>query len=156
LSAQPRSIEDVRKADFMGAPSLFPDFEITGAIEMKRLFFSAAIVCVLASSASAQQPFQITEVEPGQEVAEEFATPTMTPEVWLYLQEMKKNENPKALIHRRAAHKAAQRQARLDSRKWYGQSLSRPSLNVTPFTDSYAPEWYVFPQTSRATRGVQR
>ena len=44
-------------------------------------------------------------------------------------------------IHRKAELKAAQRQRRLATQKWFGYSNSRPSASATPFMGIYSPTW---------------
>lgn len=44
-------------------------------------------------------------------------------------------------IHRKAELKAAQRQRRLATQKWFGYSNSRPSASAAPFMGIYSPSW---------------
>ncbi len=64
-----------------------------------------------------------------------------TAEMWFYEQERTRHEDPKAAVRRRAEYRAAQRENRIESLRWFGMSNSRPSASVTPFTGTYAPTW---------------
>lgn len=64
-----------------------------------------------------------------------------TPEMWFYQQQMRANLDPKLAVRRRAEFRGTQRQNRLASSAWFGQSKSRPTASGTPFTDSYSSSW---------------
>jgi len=66
---------------------------------------------------------------------------TLTPEMWFYKQEMSRHDNPKEYVRRKAQFRAAQRQQRIESRKWYGLSLSRPLVSASPQYGTYSPMW---------------
>ena len=66
---------------------------------------------------------------------------TPTADMWLYEQSIKRYSDPKAAVRRRAEFEADQRQARLAARRWFGFSVSRPSVSTTPFTGTYSPMW---------------
>ena len=63
------------------------------------------------------------------------------PEMWLYLQEQKRYDDPRAAVRRNAEFRADQRQARLAAQKWFGYSNARPMASPTPIMGSYAPGW---------------
>lgn len=64
-----------------------------------------------------------------------------TPEMWFYQQQMRNYLDPKLAVRRRAEFRGEQRQHRLASSAWFGQSKLRPSASGTPFTDSYSSSW---------------
>lgn len=61
-----------------------------------------------------------------------------TPEMWFYLQEMRRYDDPSLARRRRAELTAAARRARLFSQQWYGISNSRPSVNAVPMMYRYS------------------
>jgi hypothetical protein len=65
----------------------------------------------------------------------------VSPEVWAYLQELQRQDDPKYNVRRAAMAKAEQRRMRLASQQWYGYSNSRPVVNPMPFTGNYSPAW---------------
>ena len=65
-----------------------------------------------------------------------------TPEMWMYLHEYKRFQDPKESVRNNAIMRAKQRQARLESQKWYGLSKSRPSANAVPqMSLHYGQQW---------------
>ncbi len=68
-------------------------------------------------------------------------SPTMTPEIWFYLQELRRYDDPKQAIRRNAEFRAEQLQNRLAAMKWFGQSNQRPIATPTPFMGTYSPMW---------------
>lgn len=93
----------------------------------------------VASSAYAQQPAR-PEPKPADSMAN---TPnsSMTPEMWLYLHEERRADDPASAVRRRAEIKAAQREQRLASSKWYGFYNARPSASMVPIMGTYSPTW---------------
>ncbi len=67
--------------------------------------------------------------------------PGMTPEMWLYLEEIRRRDNPQEAVRRKAEFRAAQRQNRLAARRWFGLSNLRPQSSHTPFMGTYSPYW---------------
>ncbi|HUY31198.1 MAG TPA: hypothetical protein VMV69_00350 [Pirellulales bacterium] len=65
----------------------------------------------------------------------------MTPEMWFYLRESRRYDDPKQAVRRKAEFKAAQRQRRIAAMQWYGFSNARPTVNASPFNGSYSPGW---------------
>jgi hypothetical protein len=70
-----------------------------------------------------------------------YDTPSMSTDLYIYLQEQRKLEDPKYIVQRRAALKAEQRERRLAAMKWYGLSNTRPVANAMPFMGTYSPSW---------------
>jgi hypothetical protein len=69
------------------------------------------------------------------------STLTQTPEMWFYSQERSRYEDPKNAVRRNAEFRAAQRQNRLASLRWFGMSNSRPIASPTPWFGTYSPAW---------------
>lgn len=65
----------------------------------------------------------------------------MTPEMWLYLQELRRYDDPHMAVRRKAEFRADQRQRRIASREWFGLSNMRPTANPTPWFGSYSARW---------------
>ncbi|PQO34159.1 hypothetical protein DTL21_11505 [Bremerella cremea] len=61
-----------------------------------------------------------------------------TPEMWFYLQEMRRYDDPALARRRRAELTAAARRARLFSQQWYGISNLRPTANAVPMMYRYS------------------
>ncbi|MCH2128043.1 MAG: hypothetical protein MK179_02810 [Pirellulaceae bacterium] len=67
---------------------------------------------------------------------------TLTPEMWFYLQELKRHDDPAQAVRRKAEFRAEQRRQRLAMRKWYGHSQSRPHSSATPWTNDTRPRFW--------------
>ena len=65
----------------------------------------------------------------------------MTPEMWLYVQEMRRHDDPKEAVRRKAEYRTAQRQRRMAAREWFGYSNARPTANSDPWTAGYSAHW---------------
>ena len=66
---------------------------------------------------------------------------TQTEDMWFYLQELRRYDDPQAVVRRKAERKGDQRRQRLAAMKWYGYSQGRPSANPTPSMGVYSPTW---------------
>jgi hypothetical protein len=64
-----------------------------------------------------------------------------TEEMWFYLQELRRYDDPQVVIRRKAEKKGEQRRQRLAAMKWFGWSQSRPTASPTPWTGVYSPSW---------------
>jgi hypothetical protein len=96
----------------------------------------AALGILLGNTTFAQESAGERKVAENQEV------PTnMSPEMWAYLQEMRRQDDPKLNARRAAQFKAEQRRLRLASQQWYGYSNLRPIANPMPIMGSYSPSW---------------
>jgi hypothetical protein len=107
---------------------------------MNRTFLALSLVLVCGSFASAQQP---ARGRPGQGTGEQpVLTPeTVTPDMWYYSQEMRRHDDSRQAVRRKAEFVAQQRTLRIESMKWFGMSNSRPLASTTPFMDEYSPSW---------------
>ena len=64
-----------------------------------------------------------------------------TEDMWFYLQELRRYDDPQVVIRRKAERKAEQRRQRLAAMKWFGWSQSRPTASSTPWMGVYSPNW---------------
>jgi len=116
---------------------------------MKRLLtFSACLVLATAASTFAQERGTTLKIQnPAQTEVKQPQLPpgtslgTVTPEMWLYLQEQQRHDDPEMAVRRNAEFRATQRQDRIASRRWFGLSNSRPSASPIPTMGSYSPFW---------------
>src|SRR5262245_58056115 len=115
---------------------------------MKMPFVALLLSFAVCSLAQAQQPITTTD---------RAATPTanttagingstlspseMTPEMWFYIQEQRRHDDPAQAVRRKAEYKADQRMTRIATAKWYGYSNSRPEASSTPTMGNYSPGW---------------
>ncbi len=102
-----------------------------------RYTFVLAIVAV-AGQAHAQELKVITENHDDSIVQEMPSLGNATPEMWFYLQELRRYEDPAAAQRRRAELTAAARRSRIMARQWYGISNLRPSANPVPWMYRYS------------------
>lgn len=131
---------------------------------MKKILLMAAMLAWFATAASAQEGVEPAAGDAGANVDQEhnepaakqpirprgslrrdaeptLSPPTPTPEMWLYEQERKRYEDPKAAVRRAAEYRTTQRQRRIEARKWFGYSNSRPLASPNPWYDTYSPMW---------------
>jgi len=109
---------------------------------MKRLFLAAVITSLLCSGlAVAQEPAPEAELQYQPSPSDLPIQPGVSPQMWLYHQEMKRQAASALAVRRKAEYRAQQRMRRIASRKWFGISASRPPASVTPFTGTYSPFW---------------
>ena len=66
---------------------------------------------------------------------------SLTPEMWLYLKEMQREDDPAIAVRNNARWRAAQRRRRLAALRWFGFSNQRPQANPSPFFGTYSPVW---------------
>lgn len=112
------------------------------------LRFSAAGVVALvvligfANEANAQNVNNAKQREAATESSAAMPSgAAMTPEMWLYMQEQERYQDPKEAVRRKAELRTAQRQRRLESQRWFGFMNLRPPANPVPFYGSYSHTW---------------
>ncbi len=130
---------------------------------MKRLLaFSFLASLVLSTAAFAQEETEVKEPTPVDVAGEsrdaqpearpfrresaaeklpELNPSQVTPELYLYMQELRRHDDPKQAVRRKAEARSAARDARIAAMKWYGMSNSRPQVNPVPFMGTYSPTW---------------
>jgi hypothetical protein len=70
-----------------------------------------------------------------------MSAPQITPEMWLYIQEQRRHDDPAQAVRRKAEYQASQRQTRIASAKWFGYSNSRPETSPIPTMGVYSTGW---------------
>jgi hypothetical protein len=114
---------------------------------MKLRLFACLALGMLASTASAQNPFDdeprvvvrqpVTVTAPLPALSPE----SMTPEMYLYLQDQRRHDDPAQAVRRKAEMRAAQRMDRIAAMKWFGMSNARPQAATVPMMGVYSPAW---------------
>lgn len=105
---------------------------------MNRWLFALSLASLgLCSVASAQ----INGARKEADKRAQLVPAQVTPEMWVYSQELRRYEDPQQAVRRKAELRAAQRMERIAAMKWYGFSNSRPQANPVPFMSSYSPAW---------------
>ena len=97
-----------------------------------------SICCCIAGAASAQERSPAPRPASTRDAIDSV---TPTPEMWFYKQEMRRYDSPKETVRRKSQFRAAQRQQRIESRKWFGMSNARPVVSSGPQYGTYAPAW---------------
>ena len=113
---------------------------------MKRLILGISVVpaLLLCSMAAAQDPEGTVEpvvTEQQEAFLDQIPAPETTQDMWFYLQELRRYDDPHVMIRRKEEQKAEQRRLRLAAQKWFGMLPGRPNANPTPFTGAPAPMW---------------
>ncbi len=130
-----------------------PHFQLEDRAVNRMAIAFAVPLLAAAVSVLAQQPRTIVR---GRELIPEDMPATRTdgesldslsasPEIYFYQSELRRHDDPKHSIRRKADFRAFQRQRRLAALKWFGISNSRPTANPTPLTSSYAHGWAASP-----------
>ncbi len=112
---------------------------------MKRLILSISVVpaLLLCSVVAAQDPEGTVEPAVGEQNAalDQLQVPETTQDMWFYLQELRRYDDPHVMIRRKEERKGEQRRLRLAAQKWFGVLPGRPTANPTPYTGAYSPMW---------------
>jgi hypothetical protein len=107
---------------------------------MKRLILGLSVLlAVLCSTAFAEQP--LAKQDGNIDLSQAEVSPSLTPEIWLYLQEQRRYDDPKQAVRRKAEARAQQRRDRLSALKWFGMSNARPTASAVPWMGTYSPYW---------------
>lgn len=86
----------------------------------------------------------------------QHSEPSMSSDMWLYLHEQRRHDDPKQAVRRKAELKAAQRAERLAAQRWYGVSNQRPTASTSPFMGGYSASWSGFGTQPAPWSGVER
>jgi len=108
---------------------------------MIRFLLALTILVVISNSAFAQQPAFNLDQHSQTSPSDRQITPGMIPEIWFYMQQLQRHDDPKQAVRRKAEFRAEQRQKRMAAMKWFGQSNQRPQASPTPFYGTYSPYW---------------
>jgi hypothetical protein len=119
-----------------------------GYLSMKMPLVVLLLLSIAPSFSFAQQPL-VSRIDrqpaaPGPAVSPAVSTSSATPissEMWMYLHEEQRHDDPAQSVRRKAEYKADQRLSRINSAKWYGYSNSRPEASSIPFMGDYSPGW---------------
>ena len=103
------------------------------------LLFSSTALVAQQPSAPTTSPRSIRLSTSPSEVS-----PSVHPDVWLYLHEMQRYEDPQNAVRRNAERRAEERRDRIAARHWMGYSPARPVVSPTPYTSSYGVYWPTF------------
>ena len=110
---------------------------------MRRSIISALTVGLLAGAICSSAVAQSDEAS--ESASDSIDLPSgveATPEMWMYLHSYKRYQDPKESVRSKAIVRAKQRQARLESQKWYGYSKLRPNANAMPqMSVHYGQQW---------------
>ena len=107
---------------------------------MKRLVLISSFLSamLIGSIVTAQDLDRMNRLK-GQQTPEDQVT--QTEDMWFYLQELRRYDDPQVIIRSKAEKKADQRRQRLAAMKWFGWSQGRPSASATPWTGVFSPSW---------------
>jgi hypothetical protein len=137
---------------------------------MKRTLLSLALVATLGPAALAQDPFAtlddapptttlsapvaplpqasplapavpLAAIDSQQETLPLLTPSNITPEMWLYSQEVRRHDDPAQAVRRKAEFRAAQRMQRVAAMKYFGMSNARPQAECVPMMGHYSPAW---------------
>lgn len=108
---------------------------------MKRLMIGLAMVpaILISSGAVGQDPEKLRK--PEAQPLTNADQMEQTEDMWFYLQELQRYEDPQIAIRRKEELKAKQRRQRLAAMKWYGYCPGRPPANPIPTMGRYSPSW---------------
>jgi hypothetical protein len=88
------------------------------------------------------QPTVVVPIKSREERLPEINPSQVTPEFYLYMQELRRHDDPQQAVRRKAEARAAARESRITAMKWYGMSNARPQANPVPFmSGAYSPTW---------------
>lgn len=116
---------------------------------MKKFASLAALGLILAGTSAWGQPSQGRRDDPKAKTRRgaagaPVAPPSlsqMTPEMWLVMEEMRRHDDPREAVRRKAEFRSTQRMRRIAAREWFGYSNMRPVANPIPWTSGYSPRW---------------
>ena len=113
---------------------------------MHRFLLSLTLSTLVVSSALGQDRGKKAAPPAGPNNAAASASPsdaptTVTPEIWYYMQEQRRLDDPKMAIRRAAEYRASQRRARIESSRWFGYSRLRPQASPIPIMGTASPAW---------------
>jgi hypothetical protein len=105
-----------------------------------RWIFSVVALFVAATATTAQAG-SLNQTNGAKQNAYELGDTPLTPEMWFYLEQQRRFDDPKMAIRRNAEIRATQRRQRIAAMKWFGLSNQRPRVNPTPWFGDYSPTW---------------
>lgn len=112
---------------------------------MTRIILTCSLILVLFTSSAFAQKRKDSTVSQQDSIYDQLSPNSSgvkpTPEMWFYLQEMDRHDNPKLKTRRKAEFRAAQRRYRIAAMKWHGLSNARPTVSVKPWNSYYSAAW---------------
>jgi len=106
-----------------------------------RLLLSTLVLSVIVHAGSTASAQDVLPKSPaGHENASELSFSEgmkPTPEMWFYMQERQRYQDPQAAVRRKAEFRSQQRQQRIASMKAFGMSKQRPLVYSTVFNTYY-------------------
>jgi hypothetical protein len=112
-------------------------------MQFARHWLIAALALVTSASGVSAQTTLLDEnsLSPADSTIQLPRSGPVTPEMWLYMQEYQRYQQPKEAVRRKAELRSVQRQRRLEAQRWFGVSNLRPLANPVPYFGSYSPAW---------------
>lgn len=104
------------------------------------LIFTAVMVLMPVAAAHAAPPEEPSSFQEKPYNLDSSAI-TPTPEMWFYMNELQRHDDPRMAVRRNAELRGQQRRSRLAAMKWFGLSNQRPQVNPTPICGVYSPTW---------------
>ena len=102
------------------------------------MFFAWGWLCLFfATIVQGQQVEERFAAVPPPEVDVSLADVQPTPEMWFYVQERRRYDDPRAAVRRKAEFRARQRQQRIAAMKLFGESKQRPQVDDTVFSSFF-------------------
>lgn len=101
------------------------------------ILIGVAALTLFASDGLAQERADDTR----HEYALDVDSQQTSPELYYYLDQQRRHDDPQLSVRANAERRASQRRQRIASRKWYGLSNARPLANPTPWYGTYSPMW---------------
>lgn len=102
------------------------------------LFASTSFVTAQDSASAKEESAQSTFDFP--------SNVNVTPEMWMYMHEYRRQQDPKVAIRKKAEFRAQQRRNRIEAQKWFGYSKLRPTASAIPhYSNSHGTRWTGLP-----------
>ena len=104
------------------------------------------IFVILASMSLANAQDKAPATEAAEPTFDFPSNVNVTPEMWMYMHEYRRKQDPKVAIRKKAEFRAQQRRNRIEAQKWFGYSKLRPTASAIPhYTNSHGTRWTGLP-----------
>lgn len=112
----------------------------------QKIKIGSFLLVILLSMSCANAQDKTANTESAQPAFDFPSNVNVTPEMWMYMHEYQRQQDPKAAIRKKAEFRAQQRRNRIEAQKWFGYSKLRPTASAVPyFTNSYGTRWTGLP-----------
>ncbi|NIL98346.1 MAG: hypothetical protein GTO62_14755 [Planctomycetales bacterium] len=91
------------------------------------------MTCVLGTNLQAEDPAGEAEGVLVTDGGVSLSEVQPTPEMWFYVQERRRHDDPRTAVRRKAEYRAQQRQQRIAAMKAFGESKQRPRVEHSVF-----------------------